>query len=570
VLSIRSRSGKLVAGSVAVAVALTAATVASGGSAQAATTPNAQSVGRFLDGALGGNPIQSLADVKDARAVNPGSTSVQNPLTASLLNHALTLPLDGALQLPQLLGINLGAVNQVAQANADGSSFGASGAVDNGGGVSIGGQNGFPSDATINLTASGLAGNSLGSGSLPGLGSLGSLGDALGGITVKLGALSSNVVTPTGYDKGATTDYNIADATITIGSPALGSLLSTLLGPSGAVSGLVNSLTSALGNTLGLPAACNLGTILTSTLTLEGGAIVIDPTAGGITIDLEKLLDQLGLKINDLPANTDLIDYLLNYLTSANGLTQGLINIFNGLTNPLEQKLTDCTKALTGSATAPNPGTGSNVSGLTGLLGGLLGGLLPSGGGSVTNLIGTLINTVLGLLNTGQSTLENLVTNLVSGLGGLGSTPLLAPLGNLLKQLIDIGVNVQPNTKSGDFTSKLAATPNQATTPVAGQTVERALEIDVLGKTLDLGLANSAAGPSVAPAGPTGSNGHQPTSTGRNPGGSSANVIPTGVNAGLAAHGGSPVLPLVLLSLGLMVAAGGAAAWRLRGGRHVA
>jgi len=45
-------------------------------------------------------------------------------------------------------------------------------------------------------------------------------------------------------------------------------------------------------------------------------------------------------------------------------------------------------------------------------------------------------------------------------------------------------------------------------------------------------------------------------------------AIPTGVPAGQAQTGGTPTLPLVLLVLGLLMAAGGAATWRLRGGKH--
>ena len=145
-------------GSAARAIAAaTAATVAvatiavTGASSAGASAPFAQSVGRFLDGAVGTNPVQELVNLQDARATAPGTQSVQNPLNAELLGK-LDLPLTGALQLPQLLGITFGAANQVAVAHDDGYSYGASGAVSNSGGVSVGGNNSaFPADATINL-----------------------------------------------------------------------------------------------------------------------------------------------------------------------------------------------------------------------------------------------------------------------------------------------------------------------------------------------------------------------------------------------------------------------------------
>jgi hypothetical protein len=44
-------------------------------------------------------------------------------------------------------------------------------------------------------------------------------------------------------------------------------------------------------------------------------------------------------------------------------------------------------------------------------------------------------------------------------------------------------------------------------------------------------------------------------------------VLPVAVPAGLAEPTGSPELPLVLLTLGLLLASSGAVAWKVRG-RH--
>jgi hypothetical protein len=41
--------------------------------------------------------------------------------------------------------------------------------------------------------------------------------------------------------------------------------------------------------------------------------------------------------------------------------------------------------------------------------------------------------------------------------------------------------------------------------------------------------------------------------------------VPTGVPAGLGTHGGSPVLPIVLMLLALTFAGGGVVAYRTRG-----
>ncbi|WP_338184904.1 choice-of-anchor G family protein [Jatrophihabitans sp.] len=494
------------AGTVVAAVAVTSFAF-NGTGAGAATTPNSQSVGRFVDGSVGGSPLESLLDIKDARAVNPGSVSDQNPLDVKLFN-ALDIPLTHALQLPKLAGINLGAANQVAVAKSDGYSYGASGAVANSGGVSVGGNNSaYPADASIDLTPTGIAGNAA-----SGL-------DALGGVTVKLGAVSALASTPVGVDKGSSTNYQIAGLKIVAGSPLLGSLLKPL---TSALGGLLGSLGGAAGLP-GLPSSCLLSSVPdTSTLTLDKGAIVIDVANASLTIDLEKLLAGLKLNLNKLKPNTDLIQLLVKYIADPNGLAKGIEDTINDLLGPLETQFTDCTTAL-----------------------GPLGGLLS-----------TLLTTLTGL----QATLESTVTTLLSTLtSAVGADP-LKPLADILTQLVDIGVNVQPNGPKGDYTDALKATPAQDTSVVAGQTVVRAIEVNVLGKkTLNLALANAAAGPSNPQAAP-------PTSTTTITAPPST-AIPTGVPAGLGTKGGSPATPLILLLVGLLAAGGGVTAHRLRGRR---
>jgi hypothetical protein len=169
------------------AATLTVAAVASagGGAAGAATAPNAQSAGNFVDATIGGNPIDNIAKLAFARAQNPGSVTDQNPLDVTALN-TINLPLTGALQLPKLLGITLGAVNQVALARSTGQSYGASGAVLNSGGVSVGGSNGTPANASIDICASSVSGGKCGTGAQ----------DALGEVKASIGAVSSIARTP--------------------------------------------------------------------------------------------------------------------------------------------------------------------------------------------------------------------------------------------------------------------------------------------------------------------------------------------------------------------------------------
>ncbi|MDT4938237.1 MAG: hypothetical protein QOG80_1908 [Pseudonocardiales bacterium] len=492
-------SRALIAGTVAATLTITGLTFTGATGAGAATLPNSQSVGRFVDGAVGSSPIQQIANVFDARAVNPGTASDQNPLHVNALS-AIDLPLTGSLQFPELLGIHLGAVNQVAVAKSDGFSYGASGAVDNSGGVSVGGNNAaFPANATIDLSAAALAGPV----PVPG----GGTADALGAVHVTIGALSALASTPAGVAKPGSTSYNIAGLGITAASPLLQQLVGTL-------GTTLGTLLTALNGLFSLQTNCPLLNGTLPDLHLDGGAITISASTGGISINLETLLQQLNLDLNTLAPNTDLIDLLLSYLSDPNGLADGLSTAITGLFADLKTQIDAC---------APSG--------------------LKAGADTLFTTLQTVLNGVGGLLGGLQ-------------LPGGGSA--LAPLGTLLKQLIDIGVNVQPNGPAGTFTSKLKATPSQITPVVAGQTIVRALELNLVGDPLaTVALANAAAGPSN-PATVT-------TTTVSPPG----TAIPTGIPAGYAKPNGSPALPLVLLLMGLFLAGGGAFAWRLRG-RHSA
>jgi len=475
----------------------------SGTGAEAASLPNSQSVGRFVDGAVGTTPIESIANVKDARAVNPGSVSDQNPLDVNVLK-TIDLPLTGALKLPGLLGIKLGAANQVAVAKSDGYSYGASGAVSNSGGASIGGDdNAFPADATIDLSASGIAGPA------------GKAGDVLGGVKVQLGAVAALAQTPAGVAAGSSTKYEIAGLKLVAGSPLLASLLKPVTTTLGKLLTALASVSSKI-----LPGQCSLLTGDIPDISLLGGGIVLSAADGGLTIDLAKVLDELGVNLNSLPANTDLLRYLLNYITSPDGLAKGLTDAINSILNPLEDQFTKCEDAINA---------------------------LP--------LIGPILKTLVKTLIAQQPKLEAAITGLLAKLAtAAGSNP-LKPIADVLTKILDIGVNVQPNGPAGDYTDPLKATPAQDTDPVAGQTVVRAIEVNLLGNAINLALGNAAAGPSAPAAPPTSS---APPASSSNPG------VPTGVPAGFGTKGGTPALPLVLLLVGLIVAGGGVTAQRLR------
>ena len=106
---------------------------------------------------------------------------------------------------------------------------------------------------------------------------------------------------------------------------------------------------------------------------------------------------------------------------------------------------------------------------------------------------------MLNQLTAGQNQLQDAINGVIAKIGSAGGKHPFAPLVNGLKQALQIGVNVQPNGPRGTYSSPLNATPDQATPVVAGQTIVRAIEIDLGGgQGASLALANAAAGPSSA------------------------------------------------------------------------
>jgi hypothetical protein len=560
----------IVAGAAATTLAVTALSIVSAGAqgAGAATRTDAQAVGNFVDATLGGNTLDAVAKLKYATAKAPGSASAQNPLDVTALT-AINLPMTGALQLPTLAGIHLGAVTQKAQANVNGASYGQAGAVLDSGGASVGGDDsgGQAGSATIDLTAAGLAGSS--PVPLPGGGSAA----ALGGATLTADGVSAVASTPKGAGTRAATAYRIADLRLHLDSPALGQLLGTALS---SISGALAQGATSLGGVSGGLTGCDLtsGTV-PSTISLDKGAVVVDPANAGLTIDVNKLLAELGLNLNSLPANTDLMSYVLAYLADPKGLAAGLTAAVNDVVDPLQAQFAACTKAL------PDP-------------------------------LGTALQQLADALSSGQQTIESSVSDLVAQLSGAAGSNPLAPLASALHKLVDIGVNVQPNGAAGPagaaYADHLAATPKQGTAVVRGQTIVRALEVNVaatgsgvpgLGAIpglsalpdasplraaapdvaqadpvkasntglLTLALANAAAGPSRLAAAT--SSAPAPSSHGVSPASASAAgpnaVLPTGIDAGSGTRGGTPVTPIVLLISGLALAGAGAVAWRFRG-----
>uniref|UniRef100_UPI0017C689F2 choice-of-anchor G family protein n=1 Tax=Sporichthya sp. TaxID=65475 RepID=UPI0017C689F2 len=436
-------------GALAVTGVVSAGAVISGaGVAAAAATPVSQSRGWFLSGSALGVDLDDIVKLDDARAVNTGSPATVtqlNPLGVTLLN-SLNVPL-GPVNLLKGNGLlTLGAVNQAAIARSNGSAIGASGAVADSGAIAVGGKDGVPaSNATLDL--GGVLGSTLGTGLV------GGLLDA----DLTVGAISANATQAKGENGNQVGDYRIADLVLDLRSPLLAGVLGTLGPQLTALQPTDNALEDQLlledlATAVGIPGVItvdvtnvpNLTTLLAAVdTTLGSGAVSINLTTGTIHVDIEALLQSLGLDLNNLPPNTELVNLILDALNT---------RVLNLVTDELDKLVTSITNAVN------NLGVVVNVLGV------------PVSTPALTTLLGTFKTGLLGSLLAPVTSSQN---NLV----GPGSD-LLDPVFAALEDLLSIRVNVQ-NKSGGTFT-------------------ERAIQIRVLpgGNTLaTVNLASASVGP---------------------------------------------------------------------------
>lgn len=383
-------------------VLVAAAVVAAPGASAAA--PVSQATGRFLSGAIGNTSLDKLAALNGESALNFGGAAVtkQHSLSASLLGQQL-LNLPDGVQLPGGGALTLGAVNQYAQANPDGSSHGASGAITNSGAIGVGNGGAPQSNATLVLgDVSAIPGIS--TGGLPSFGKL----------TASIGALAATADQSKGSHGAQIGHYEIAGLKLGVSSPLLASTIKTLTGQ-------LTALVGQLGGKNGMEVrqtvvgSCDTAA-LSKTLTsfgdvsFAGGAITGSLTDGILTIDVARLLTFLGLDLNNLPPNTHLFSYLAKAMPQA--LTKGLTQLQGTLTS-LFDKLTD----LSNNPCSPVK--------------------LPVDSSLATAALGTLLKPLSSALGTGTTAL----------------TPLFVGLAKQLEQLIDPIVNVQEHNR-GTFTER--------------------------------------------------------------------------------------------------------------------
>jgi hypothetical protein len=546
-----------------------------GGAAGAATTYTTHSSGRFLSGTIAGNSLDIVAGIEGESATNPnGGPRVvnQNSLKAELLNNAIEIPLQDGLQLPGLNVLHLGAVAQYAEANPSGEAIGAAGAVADNGGIGLGGTHGVPANATVNLA--GLGGKKLAK---------------VLNVQATVGAISARAHQASGADGKQTGDYEIAGLRLELDLPLLADLLKPVLN---AVSPLLDTLTTAINNLplggaiqISLPSLSDLLTQL-GNLSLLNGGITVDLDNGTIVIDVEKILQAIGLDLNNLPPNTSLVPYIIDALTHS--VPQAIADLIDGLVGQISDLVGQIKVTVGGVAlgtvlfnTLVKPLITTLTSTLSSTLGSVLSSIDVSG---VLAPIFDLLSKILEIIVNAQSTSHGVFTEqailLRVGSGTGFPIPVLPTLPVDVPSAKIHAVQSQIRTLAAQERADAErATAPPSTAPSSGESPNvashtrltagsvhalpvRAVRSDVVAAApvnalVSLALATASVGPSNSVAPPTSS---QPPSTSV-----PATNIPTGVPAGSGTHGESITLPLVLVLLGLVLAGGGAYAYRGRG-----
>jgi hypothetical protein len=361
-----------------------------------------QSRGKFLSGQIGGTSLDTIASIAGEIAQNYGGSPVikANSLDVSALNNAVNVPLTGVLQLPGGNVLSLGAVKQYARALADGSARGASGAIDNSGGIAAGGQSGStPSDATADLSGAGGP----------------AAAQTLGNLKLNVGALSAVADQAKGVNGAQTGQYRIDGMGLDLTAPGLPNIINPLVTDlTTQLAGLGTQLDSSLGGVVTITGLDTLSSAVDglTSVDLANGAITAGLKTGSLHIDVARLLQSLGLDLNNLPPNTHLLPYLSHALaTSLPAATSTLLSA-------LQTKLT-------------------NGTGQLGL-----------------KILGTDLNaTQLGLANGVLDALNTNLTQAITTAAGQLASQVFVPLADQFSSMLDIIVNGQ-STSAGTFTEQ--------------------------------------------------------------------------------------------------------------------
>jgi hypothetical protein len=411
------------AGAVAATVAVAGTlTLAAPLSASADNRPESYAKGQFLSGSVLGTDLAKVVAAQYAEAHNDGTQSAQtekDPFKVTALN-AVQVGSGQSVQLGLGDFLQLGPVAQYAQAQSNGSSLGASGAVADDGAIGIGKDESTPpANATFDLSK--LLGSQFAS--------------TLADLKLELGAIAAQA---NGNLDSASGAYNLASAKLSFTSPAISQLTqkvdtaldsvnTDLAGLSGANGDLVQKLNqllplsgsglSLLGNDASVTATIDTGNLKDAVQSLLNaqygdGSVAFNLETGVVTLDLAKLL---GGKLNSLAPGTELInDKIIDQVLDS--ITSTVSTIADQVIDKVRQLLNDAKVTITAHAAVSVPqlpiigdvchvvqqvipgsggsGTGTGTGGLGGIVGGILGGtsgvLAP-----ITGTVDQIVNTTV-------------------------------------------------------------------------------------------------------------------------------------------------------------------------------
>ena len=517
--------------SIAVGLGMLLVSAAFAFSAQGATTYQSHAEAQFLSGI---GPIGDVIGQVGDAVENKGVVACEPARTGCPAESFVTSPFDPLKQLTgpvgDGIGLKLGAVNNYAVAgkNTPGKSLGASGAVDNNGIIRDGGSPGvLPGGATLDLTTGGLA----------------PLATTLANVKLALGAVSATAsLAPTASTPAR--GYNIEGGTLTLQVPALAAINSALGGATSTVlnnpltinpttlCNLLTGLAAAPTPPAGLPTCQSgvpLNALLTATLTglntVTGGltnftkdGVTFNFTTGAITINLDAaVFAVLNKHINQLPPNTDLLATILP------SLALNLPTLVADLKKDLIDQIVNEVSLRLYVAGAELPAPLSPIS------------LAPLGAAGLNSALDTLFTDLGDGLTQASTPLADVLTQINAGLA----------------QLLRIIVNV-PDL----YTTTGLVSGDSVPTAVAGKLYsETAVRVIVAqGQLADLRLATAQVGPN-GPAtvdNQAASNADVNADADAQADAQADTAADADVASTLPDTGGSNVLPLLFMALGLM------------------
>jgi len=436
--------------------------------AQAAVGSESRSSAQFLDATLLGGDLSSVAGIDGAQAqyvdgTTAGTSVVDDaPLDVTALS-ALTVPLPTATSVGQLL--DLGLVTQQAEADPDG----------------VSSSHTETTGLRLNL-------NSL-------LGSVSALGGVIDTAGLDLGAVGSTASVDASDPGSLARSTEIANANLTLHSPAVGTLTNTVNTTVQTLTDTLNSvggtLQTALNTALGATGA-NVGVnvdlasavapLLSQTISANG--VSIDLSTGTISVNLAHLQDADGaplLDLNNLPPNSTLLSpaVLQNISAQVSSLLSGLQTQID---NIVDNALDYVDVSISGGV---DLGLAASVTlDYDGSLGDLLNdssGVVTGSGVAGSVLAGT-VNTALGVvLGTIGTTANTAVSQAATAVDGAVTTATnaLAPALEALTDVAAVNLNVQND--SDGITSQADVTAVQVTLLPNGSAVTLNLATSTVG-----------------------------------------------------------------------------------------